>query len=152
MKNILLASVVFGLMSCASQKLETNNIPFEIGQSSFQRWSGGMEASGTGAELKIIISEPMADMSFEKIYFRGRAFDCELKTENGISAIVASYKHDESTNSLVDKDGAKMQETFELQPDQAIIAFLQGAEKLKYVKVDSIKEKAPILYKGRPKN
>lgn len=152
MKNILIATILCGLMSCSSQKqLETNNIPFEIGQSSFQKWAGGMEESGSGAELKILISEPLADTSFEKIYFRGRAFDCELKTENEISAIVASYKRAETTNDLIDKDGAKMQEAFDLRADQAIIAFKKGNEKLKYAKVNGIKEKAPILYRGLPK-
>ncbi len=154
MKNILLATVVLALMSCSSQKqLETNTIPFEIGQSSFQKWSGGREESGTGAELKIIVSEALQeDMSFEKIYFRGRALDCELKTKDGISAIVATYKRNETTNALNDKEGNKMQESFELQPDQAIIAFKKADEKLKYVKVIGIKEKVPVLYKGRPQN
>lgn len=154
MKNILLATVVLGLMSCSSQKqLETNTLPFEIGQSSFQKWSGGREESGTGAELKIIVSEALQeDLSFEKIYFRGRALDCKLKTENGISAIISAYKDDEKANMAHDKDGKKMQESFELQPDQAIIAFKEADEKLKYTKVNGIKEKAPILYKGRPKN
>ncbi len=138
------------LMGCTSQKkLETNDIPFEFGQSSFQKWSGGREESGSGAELKIIISGPLKDMSFEKVYFRGRSLDCTLKTEKGLSAIVASY----DTNDIsIDKDGKKMQEVFNLQTNEAVLAFKKSDDKLKYAKVKSIKEIAPVLYKGRPRN
>ena len=138
------------LMGCTSQKkLETTDIPFKIDQSSFQKWSGGREESGSGAELKIIISGTLKDMSFEKVYFRGRSLDCTLKTENGLSAIVASH---ETNNILIDKDGKKMQEVFKLQPNEAVLAFKKGDDKLKYAKVKSIKEIAPILYKGRQRN
>lgn len=150
MKNILLATIVLGLMSCSSQKqLETTDIPFEIGQSTFQKWSGGREESGTGAELKIIISEAMNDMTVEKVYFRGRAMDCELKTEEGVSSIIASYK---SNDVSIDDDGEKMQEAFELQPTEAVLAYQKTDGKVKYVKVEGIKDKAPVLYKNRPRN
>lgn len=150
MKNILLATIVFSLMSCSSQKqLETTDIPFEIGQSTFQKWSGGKEESGTGAELKIVISEAMNDMTVEKVYFRGRAMDCELKTEEGMTSIIATYKSKDVSN---DDDGKKMQEAFELQPTEAVLAYQKADGKVKYVKVEGIKEKAPVLYKSRPRN
>jgi len=153
MKNIILATIALGIMSCTSQKkLETNNIPFEIGQSSVQNWSGGREESGSGAELKIIISEVLEGMSFEKVYFRGLALNCELKKEEGLPTIVASFKRDELTNTNVDKDGEEIQKTFELQPNQAILAYKRAGEKTKFTKIDNIKEKPPVLYKGRPRN
>jgi hypothetical protein len=153
MKNILLVTIVLGLMSCSSQKkLEINNIPFEISHSSIQKWSGGKEVSGTGGELIIVLSNEMKNTSFEKIYFRGRALDCELKTDNDLFSIIASYKRNKNANISVDADGKKMQDTFELQPDQAIIAYRIDGEKLKYFKITGIKEKAQLLYRGRPKN
>jgi hypothetical protein len=153
MKNILLAAIVLGLMSCSSQKkLEINNIPFEVSNSNFQKWSGGKEASGTGGELKIVISEEMQNTTIEKIYFRGRALYCELKTADNVSSIVASYTKNENANAISDTAGKKMQDTFELKPDQAIIAYKMDGEKLKYYKIAGIKEKEPILYRGRPKN
>ncbi len=153
MKNILIATFILSLIGCTSQKkLETSGIPFEIGQSSFQPWSGGREESGSGAELKISIAEAMNDMSFEKIYFRGRALQCEIKTENGLSTLVAAYTKKGTTEMPDEKEGIKMQEMFQLQPDEAIVAFKTLDSKLKYTKVSDIKEKAPILYRSRPKN
>lgn len=153
MKNIFLATIVFSLINCTSQKkLETSDIPFVIGQSTFQTWSGGREESGTGAELRIIVSEDLNDMSFEKIYFRGRAMDCELKTEDGLSALIASYKKGKTTDVPADKEGMKMQGTFELQSDEAVIAYKKVDGKLKYTKVEGVKEKAPVLFQSKPRN
>ena len=45
-----------------------------------------------------------------------------------------------------------MQEVFNLQPNEAVLAFKKSDDKLKYAKVKSIKEIAPVLYKGRPRN
>lgn len=140
-------------MSCSSQKkLEMNNIPFEISNSSFQKWSGGKEASGTRGELSIVLSDEMKDTSIEKIYFRGRSLESAMKTEDDVTSIVAAYKRNEKVNTIIDADGKKMQESFELKPDQAIIAYKMEGEKLRYFKISGIKEKAPILYRGRPKN
>lgn len=152
MRNILIATIILSLMSCSSQKqLQTTDIPFEIGQSSFEKWLGGREKTGTGVELKIIISEAMNDMTVEKIYFRGHALDCELTTKDGISTITASFKQNTTTDTAIDKEGEKMQETFELQASEAILAYQKADEELKYVKVEGIKEKAPVLFQSRPK-
>jgi len=100
MKNIFLATIVFSLINCTSQKkLETSDIPFVIGQSTFQTWSGGREESGTGAELRIIVSEDLNDMSFEKIYFRGRAMDCELKTRQD-NRCTGGQRRDENAGNI----------------------------------------------------
>lgn len=153
MKNILLATIVLGLMSCTSQKkLETSNVPFETRQSTYQESLGGREESGTRAELKIVVAEQSDDMSFEKVYFRGRALDCKLISEEGTSALVSSYKSTKEIEAAMVKEGKKMKEAFDLQPDEAIIAFKKADGKLKYIKVEGVKEKAPILYKSKPRN
>lgn len=140
-------------MSCTSQKkLETEGVPFEIGQSTYQESLGGREESGTSAELKVNVSKAMTDMTFEKVYFRGHAMDCALKTEEGLSTLVATYKSTKELDPAVVKEGKKMQETFELEKDEAVVAYTNVDGKLKYVKVEGIKEKQPIIYKSRPRN
>jgi len=152
-KNMLITIVTLGLMSCSSQKkLETTSIPFELGNSTFQKTMGGREETGTDAELRINVSENLKDLAFEKIYFRGQALDCELRTKDDASSIVAIYKITETSEMSSDTDGKKMQEMFKLQTNEAVLAYKIDNDKLKYVKIENIKEKAPILFKEMPKN
>ncbi len=154
MKRIVVFVLVIGLASCASQnKLETANIPFELGTSSFQEWTGGREESSSGGELKISVSELATEgLTFEKVYFRGRAMDCELMKGEESTSIVSSYKINDGTKANLGKEGEKMLETFEVKGTEAILGYKTAAGKMKYVKVSGIKEKAPLLYSSRPKN
>jgi len=45
-----------------------------------------------------------------------------------------------------------MQGTFELQSDEAVIAYKKVDGKLKYTKVEGVKEKAPVLFQSKPRN
>ncbi len=152
MKKIALLLLVFELAGCSSQKrLETTvDAPFEIGPSFSQQWSAGREEGGSGVQLKISILTNAEDISFDAIYFRGRALGCKLIQEEDQSYLTTSYKTD--VGDTEDFEGKKMRATFELGPDEAIIAFSKAMNKTKYVKVSEIKQKRAVLYKGRLKN
>ncbi len=154
MKKIVVFALVIGLASCASQnKLETSDIPFEVSSSSFQEWAGGREESGSGGALKISVSElPDEDVTFEKVYFRGRAMDCKLVKEEKNTFLVSSYKIEAGTKVPADAAAKKMMDTFEVKGSEAIIGYNTAGGKVKYVKVTGIKEKAPLAYPSRPKN
>ncbi len=146
--------MVIGLASCASQNtLETTNIPFKVGSSSFQEWTGGREESGAGGELNISMSElPEEAITFEKVYFRGRAMNCKLMKGEENTALVSSFKLEDGSKAGLGKDVQKMLDTFEVKGTEAIIAYTAEDGKTKYVKVTGIKEKAPRIYSSRPKN
>ncbi len=154
MKHFLMLLSLCCLWSCSSQKkLESlSDVPFKIEQCTVQEWVGGRAESGSGVDLKINLSEDLAGLDFEKIYFRARALDCKLMTENNASVLVASYSTDEIANGTVEKQGEKMKKMFEIDTNEAVLAYKNGENKLKYVKITNIKEVAPKIYQGRPQN
>ncbi len=152
MKNIVLLVLALGLLNCSSQKLETANIPFTMEQSSFKTILGGREETGVESELRIKVSEDANDIQFEKVYFRGRTLDCQVNTKNDINTILARFSSKEKMDEAAAKEGLKMQKKFELKKDEAVLAYTDSDGKLKYIKVEGIKEKAPIAMPSRPKN
>ncbi len=152
MKNLVLSILALGLLNCSSQKLETANIPFTLEQSSFKEILGGREETGVSSELRIKVLKDSNDIKFEKLYFRGRSLACDVETKNDLNTILARYSSKEEIDEAASKDGLKMQKKFELKKDEAILAYRDADGKLKYMKVEGIKEKAPIARPSRPKN
>lgn len=152
MKNLVLSVLALALLNCSSQKLETAKIPFTMEQSSFKEIISGKEETGVESELRIKVLEDANDIQFEKVYFRGLALDCQVNTKNDVNTILAKYSSKDTMNETASKDGLKMQKKFELKKDEAILAYTDTDGKIKYVKVEGIKEKAPVAYPSRPKN
>jgi len=143
---------ICSLISCNSQKkLQTTNLPFSVDQSYVQSWAGGRAESGSGVDLKINLEAALHNMTVEKVYFRGRALDCKMLIENNKTIISSSYKTDSTTRNKADKAGTKMKKKFELNGDEAIISYRDAKTNLRYMKVENIKEKTPILYKSKPR-
>lgn len=153
MKNIFTLTLLLGLLGCSSQKiLEQENIPFTIGQANVQEWLGGRAESGTGVEIKFNLIELPQEVNFEKVYFRARALACQMVSENDKTLIMASYKTENSTNNKIDEEGISMQKAFKIGTNEAVLSYRDSKDKLKYVKVINIKNKAPDIYKGKPSN
>jgi len=99
----------------------------------------------------MVVTE-VENITFEKVYFRGRTMDCKLQTKDDVHTIAASYKSDDQTNIATNEEGIKMQKMFELGPNQAVLAYRKTDGKLKYMKVENIKQKKPVMFMSRPKN
>jgi hypothetical protein len=153
MKNIVLAVFAASLFGCATQKkLEVNDLPFKIGKSTIQQWAGGREESGSGADLKIEISESLKKVNFEKVYFRAHALECTTETEGDKTYVLSSYKTGAKSQEPSSTEGKKMQETFDIKPSEAVIEYTSDDAKVYFVKVTGIKEKMPKVFPSRPKN
>ena len=147
MKNLgyFVLVLVFGLLSCSSQKKLQTMTPFEIGSATCQQWSGGRGESGTGTTLKIPVSQfDSNSIELKEVFFRGKKVSVVMEKENGEKYAIAnvSSKNDKSTEET---------NKLKLDPTEAVLSYLENGE-LKYTKVIGIKDKQPILYKGKPKN
>lgn len=166
MKNrtILLLTITFGLFSCTSQKKLTTELPFEVGQATTQVWKGGMEASGSGNILKIPVSK---NVVVNTCYFRGAVTDAAIVKEGKQFYVVAKFTNKRSVKPdiIMHADGRKEvgnqppalntntsdEIPFQLQADEAVLGFISGTTQ-QYVKIENIKELAPLLYSSKPRN
>jgi hypothetical protein len=151
--------MVFYLSGCSSQKKFVDNPPFEIGQATCQSWVGGRPESGSGTKLEIpVLSENKEGMKMQQAFFRGNIADVKIKTEAGKQMAVANFRnnnlekpdiimHDDATKEVGNKP-PKLQEDFpfEISANECVISYLDG-DKLKYFKIEGVKEKKPLIYK-----
>lgn len=147
MKNLgySILVLVFGLLSCSSQKKLQTMTPFEIGNATCQQWTGGRAESGTGTTLKIPVSQMDVNaIELKEVFFRGKKVSVILEEENDEKYAVANFSS-KNDNSIEETNKLK------LDPTEAVLSYLENGE-LKYTKVTGIKDKQPILYKGKPKN
>ncbi len=67
-----------------------------------------------------------------------------MEEENGNKYAIASFFSDNDASS-------EEANRLNLDPTEAVLGYLEDG-KLKFTKVTGIKDKQPILYKGKPKN
>ena len=146
MKYVLSCFILFCLCltSCTSQKKLQTETPFEIGKASSQPYVGGREESGSGTELRIPVSFlNTTDIEIKEIYFRGKQ----------VKALVNTVDNQEMIVVRIPNNNPESYETLDLKlnTDEAVISYNENGEK-KYAKINGIKQKQPLIYKGAPKN
>ena len=146
MKYVLSYFLLFCLCltSCTSQKKLQTETPFKIGESSSQPYVGGREESGSGTELRIPVSLlENSDIELNEVYFRGKQVKAFVNTVDNQNMIVVRIPNNnpESSETL----------DLKLNTDEAVISYNEDGE-MKYAKVNGIKQKQPLIYKGAPKN
>ncbi|WP_133671330.1 hypothetical protein [Maribacter caenipelagi] len=132
------------LTSCTSQKKLQTEIPFEIGKAISQQYVGGREESGSGTELRIPVSLlNTSDIEIKEVYFRGKK----------VKALVNTVDNEEMIIVRIPNNSPESSETSDLKlnTDEAVISYNENGE-MKYAKVNGIKQKQPLIYKGAPKN
>jgi len=140
----IICIMLLGLFSCSSQKKLQTEIPFEMGAASCQAYSGGLEKSGSGLSLKIPVTmDDSYTLEMKEVYFRGKQAPITMEQIDG--AIYAMAKIPNS------KGGSAETTALALEPTEAVLSYTENG-KLKYTKITGIKEKQPLLYKGKPKN
>ncbi|WP_324024683.1 hypothetical protein QSV08_15790 [Maribacter sp. BPC-D8] len=146
MKYVLSCFILFCLCltSCTSQKKLQTETPFEIGKASSQPYVGGREESGSGTELRIPVSFlNTTDIEIKEIYFRGKQ----------VKALVNTVDNQEMIVVRIPNNNPESSETLDLKlnKDEAVISYNEDGE-MKYAKINGIKQKQPLIYKGAPKN
>ena len=144
MKKITFIILSLIILNCTYQKILTSDNSFEVGQSICQNWVGGKEASGSGTTLIIPVQlSGTPSIAFKEIFFRGKQVPATLFSEKESyfikAEIISNTKNSEETSY------------WNLEPTEAILSYVEN-EKLKYTKINNIKEKQPLLYNSRPKN
>ncbi|MDF4201528.1 hypothetical protein PXD56_01090 [Maribacter sp. SA7] len=146
MKYLLSCFLIFCLCltSCTSQKKLQTETPFEIGNATCQKYTGGREESGSGTELRIPVSLlENSDIELNEVYFRGKQVKAVVNTVDNQKMILVRIPNNNPESSETLK--------LALNTDEAVISYNENGE-VKYAKVDGIKQKQPLIYKGAPKN
>ena len=146
MKNFkfIILIMAFGLFNCSSQKKLQTQTPFELGNAVCQQYVGGMENSGNGMMLKIIVNiDGVVDLDLKEVYFRGKQMTVTVEEIDGENFAMAKIPN--SKGGSIDATALKLEST------EAVLSYIHNG-KLKYTKVIGIKEKQPLMYKGKPKN
>ncbi len=167
MKALVSSLLIVGLtvMGCSSQKKIMAEAPLEISKSVVKEWYGGREESGTGFLLEVSLADSEETLKWRQAYFRGKVSDLELVKENGRLMIVGKFNHTTTTKPDIIMDADPKKEVgnqppslnkdekfpFDLSPSEAILSYEEGG-KVKYFKVEDIKEGKPALYQQKPRN
>jgi len=160
--RILLLSILaitFSLSGCSSQKSLVEKPFFEIGDATYQSWSGGRPESGSGIKLEIpIIADNMANVKIQQAFFRGKIATIRMESRGSNWMAVAKYttKSPLKPDIVADRDVRKevgntppvLQEKFpfEVLENECGISYKDG-NKIKYYKITGIKEKKAAIYK-----
>ena len=172
MKNFLYLTVlaIMGLSSCSSQKKLQSNPPFTVEGPTCQKWTGGMENSGSGLEVRIPITYVNKEsIAVQQLFFRGQITDLTTEMVNEERFVVGKFSNKklEKPDIIMHSDpkkefgnqppklntGEKIDSPFELNEDEAVISYIdkQGTT-IKYTKISGIKELQPLIYSSKPKN
>ncbi|NJB37112.1 hypothetical protein [Croceivirga sp. JEA036] len=150
--------LLFSLTGCKSQQDLVTNPPFTTGTVTCQSWVGGRAESGSG--IKLVIPVEVSDKSkvdFKKAYFREKSADLKWQKVNGVASVVANFvtisapKPDIIMHADPKKEVGntpplpKEKLPFELEENECVLSYLENG-KLKYVKLEGIKEQKKKLY------
>jgi hypothetical protein len=140
----IICIMLLGLFSCSSQKKLQTETPFELGSATCQAYIGGMENSGNGLSIKIPVTiDEASTLEMKEIYFRGKQASITMEQIDGANYAIAKIPNS--------KGGSAETIALALEATEAVLSYTENG-KLKYTKVTGIKEKQPLLYKGKPKN
>ena len=152
-------AMVFSLSGCSSQKKLVKNAPFEMGQGTCQSWTGGRPETGSGMKLEIpVLSESMSSIKMQQAFFRGKVADISMNTMDGKLIATANFMNANSAKpdivmhadakKEVGNQPPKLQEKlpFEIGENECVISYIDG-DKVKYYKIEGVKEKKPLIYK-----
>ncbi|ALM08412.1 hypothetical protein SB49_11765 [Sediminicola sp. YIK13] len=162
--NVLILSI--GLTSCSSQKKLQTEVPFEIGTATVQEWMGGKEESGTGYLVSVSVLNITKDVRFQEMFYHGQVVQVTTESHgHGLMVkgnfTLAPQKPDiimhADPRKEVGNQPPSMQKgytkdlPFDLEPQEAVLSYMIK-NRVKYVKISGMKEKAPLIYSTKPKN
>ncbi|TVZ56331.1 hypothetical protein OD91_1616 [Lutibacter sp. Hel_I_33_5] len=151
MKYLSLLILTLTFSQCATTKFDSNP-PFKASSGSFNSWVGGVPgASGIKVELALNADDKT---DFKEIFFRNKIGTLQTSTSNGKTILVGHISTAKRNNDLtLDSNSVKelknqAPETkfpFELKDNEAVISYMVG-DKIKYLKIEHLKEQRTIFY------
>ena len=166
--TIILICIIIctGLISCASQRTLQSAAPFEIGTVTVQEWLGGKEKSGTGYLVTIPVAVITKEVRFQELFYRGQIAQVTTEMREEGFIVQANFINTPTKPDLVMhadpkkevgnqpssiKGGSIKDFPFDLEPKAAILSYIVK-NRVKYVKITGVKEKAGPIYSTKPKN
>jgi len=165
MKYVLFYKLIFVLLivsltQCSTSKgrmqigqVELEEKPsFVIGDVFFQKWIAGVQGGGSGYHLYMMVKENKRNVVFDSAYFRGVKAKLIISKMGYIATFNSALNQKQdiimSANSL-DEYGNIFPNG--LQTNECVISYYER-DKIKYSKIENIKEKEAINYPSAPPN
>lgn len=161
-KFILLGMIIIGFSSCSSSQKLQKEIPFAVTSATCQEWVAGVQGGGSGINVTFV-ADNLAEnnIQLDSIFFRGQKAAVMMLEEKGKKNCSARFVTPklEKPDIIMHKDPKKefgnkppkLQEKipFELADNEAVISYTQ-AGKVKYFKIENIKQKSKLFYPSAP--
>ncbi|MFL0352929.1 hypothetical protein [Xanthomarina sp. GH4-25] len=156
---IFMAVILISFTQCSSaQKLQLQeNVSFELGQVTFQRWVAGVQGGGSGIHMLINVVSNKNNVIFDSVYFRGY----QTKIEIGKIDYIANFKTDlnQREDLIMSENGKEefgnespIKEAnfpFKIADNECVISYLEKGT-TKYLKVNNLVEKPKEDYPSAP--
>lgn len=160
--STILATValIITVSNCASSQKLQDKAPLQIGGVYYQNWVAGVEGGGSGVNLFIPVISNKNNIKLDSVYFQGNVVKLEFKKDN---LVVGRFlRPDNQKRDLIMSNepyaeyGNKIPELtkkipFNLNENQCVISYKEG-NKIKYFKIDNIREKELLAYPSAPNN
>ena len=148
-KQLLGLVVLFA--SCASNnyKLE-KNIPFNVKQAYFEKWTAGVKGGGSGLNIYFVLEKDNTEVfQINGIYIRSSYSKLKLGQPNTYQGYIKTNENSEVISvdgnvSNKSKDDKLIEIPFELKGNEAVVVFTENGDK-KYFKI-ILEEKQPKYY------
>ena len=131
-KRILLFFILaVSLTFCAMKQEFQTEFPQEIKSVYFQKWSGGLEETGSGIDFYIEFKKPLSkEIKLDKVYFRNQESSLEKVAKN--TFVAHFYQENINPDLILDGDPLKeygnkapviLQSKFDLKPNEALLEY-----------------------------
>lgn len=123
----------------------------------FQKWVGGLEATGSGYHMGIYPAKTGRTLNLKRIYFRNLEADIKIGKITYVASLkslpkkdiqLSSNPEDEHKNTLPESK----EFPFLLNDNECVVSYVSN-DTIKFIKVNMVKEKEAVYYpSARPKN
>ena len=146
--------IIMSCIQCSSAQFD-KKAPATITQAIYQDWVGGRPGSkGTLVTIKLI--EANKKMTFDSIYFNGKAIKIASNLQNNELTITGNFRDTFKSRDIIlhadpkEEFGNKVPKAsnkipFELQDNEAVISYFIRSKK-RYFKISNIKKVKTLYY------
>lgn len=152
--KILVALILFSLVSCSSSKEVSANLSENIESIYYQKWIAGVQGGGSGINFHVNLNLPLEEnIKLEKVQFDVYEVVFEKISETEYVAKINTHQNDLILDENPKKEYGNEAPKVSLKSNEANLIFsINGKEVNK--NIQNVKEKPMIAYPSmeRPKN
>ena len=152
--KILVAFILFTIVSCSSSKEVSPNLSENIESIYYQKWIAGVQGGGSGINFHVNLNLPLEEnIKLEKVQFDVYEVAFEKISKTEYVAIINTHQNDLILDENPQKEYGNQAPKVSLKSNEANLIFsINGKEVIK--NIQKVKEKPMIAYPSmeRPKN